>query len=246
MGAVDGEPNPLSRYELHPVPGAWHPFVRAIWTLDAPRVRWTERVPASLQHDLVFGHTPYLCTVGSTTAHTCEPAVHGLQPAARRYEHFGGDRLTGVQFHAGGLGAFLADLRAVRDGAVVLPKSVVWDDPDSAVRIAAVLRFLGTPDAARARRSRPLLAALSRHRRIREAASDLGTTERTLHRTALRRFGMGPKELQRVLRFCRAQELLQPDRALAEVALCAGYADQAHFSRAWRVLAGEPPSRSLT
>jgi AraC-like DNA-binding protein len=75
-------------------------------------------------------------------------------------------------------------------------------------------------------------------------ASRLGVTERSLHRRCSSAVGYGPKTLDRVLRFRRALELGATGSAtnLGALALTAGYADQAHFTRECRRLAGQTPS----
>ncbi|MFZ0215615.1 MAG: helix-turn-helix domain-containing protein [Candidatus Dormiibacterota bacterium] len=74
-----------------------------------------------------------------------------------------------------------------------------------------------------------------------------GISERQLHRRFVASIGYGPKLLQRVLRF---QAFLatcgSPGAGLAELALRAGYADQAHLSRETRVLAGRTPNQLRT
>lgn len=52
----------------------------------------------------------------------------------------------------------------------------------------------------------------------------------------------------RVLRFEASQDLLRAPTppSLAEVAAVCGYADQAHLTREWRVLAGTTPGSWLT
>lgn len=75
-------------------------------------------------------------------------------------------------------------------------------------------------------------------------AARLGVTERSLHRRCTAAVGYGPKTLDRVLRFRRAVDLglggVAP--ALGALAANAGYADQAHFTRECRRLAGQTPS----
>jgi AraC-like DNA-binding protein len=75
-------------------------------------------------------------------------------------------------------------------------------------------------------------------------AAHLGVTERSLHRRCIAAVGYGPKMLDRVLRFRRALDLGRSDAAssLGALAFAAGYADQAHFSRECRRLAGQTPS----
>lgn len=53
--------------------------------------------------------------------------------------------------------------------------------------------------------------------------------------------GVGPKLLARVLRLQHAIRLLDADNALAVVAARCGYADQAHFGREFREIAGVSP-----
>jgi AraC-like DNA-binding protein len=76
-------------------------------------------------------------------------------------------------------------------------------------------------------------------------ASDLGLTARSLHRRCTETVGYGPKTLDRILRFRRAQRMARslPAPSLAALAAAAGYADQAHLTRECRRLAGLPPAR---
>lgn len=68
------------------------------------------------------------------------------------------------------------------------------------------------------------------------------------HRHFIERFrqsaGLSPKACCRVLRFQAALQRLaaEPARGCAEIALDAGYSDQAHFSREFRALAGVSPA----
>lgn len=73
-----------------------------------------------------------------------------------------------------------------------------------------------------------------------------GMTTRHLERLFLRQVGIGPKRLARVARFQRALGLLERGAASgAATAADCGYADQAHFSRDFRALAGCAPSAHL-
>jgi transcriptional regulator GlxA family with amidase domain len=74
----------------------------------------------------------------------------------------------------------------------------------------------------------------------------VGLGERQLRRRFQAGVGYGPKTLARVLRFQRLLALLRDDRggrpSLAEVAVRAGYADQAHMTAECTRLAGRSPA----
>jgi AraC-like DNA-binding protein len=141
----------------------------------------------------------------------------------------------------------------LRDGRI--PLEAMWpasrvralagqlaDAPDGsrpAVLQAAVLdrlRETGPPD--------PVTAAVAARQwsgeSVAATADALGLSERQLHRRSLAAFGYGPKQLARILRFRRAVALARGGTPFAEVAVRAGYADQAHLAREVRALAGVP------
>jgi AraC-like DNA-binding protein len=76
-------------------------------------------------------------------------------------------------------------------------------------------------------------------------AADLGVSRRHLERRFRDVVGISPKRLARITRFQHALQALErgPARGSgAAVAVACGYADQAHFVREFRELAGCPPS----
>jgi AraC-like DNA-binding protein len=77
-----------------------------------------------------------------------------------------------------------------------------------------------------------------------ELAANLGVTLRTLERRVTQATGLGPKPLQRVLRFRGALRLLEltPRGEWSGAAIRAGYYDQAHLIREFRGFAGMPPT----
>ncbi|MFF4616936.1 DUF6597 domain-containing transcriptional factor [Nonomuraea jabiensis] len=83
-----------------------------------------------------------------------------------------------------------------------------------------------------------IAGALRKGRTVGEVAWDLGFSERQLHRRSLSAFGYAPKILQRIVRFQRALTLARAGVPLAEVAVTAGYADQAHLSHDVKRLSG--------
>jgi AraC-like DNA-binding protein len=75
---------------------------------------------------------------------------------------------------------------------------------------------------------------------------EVSAPERTLRRHVAQRVGYGPRTLRRVLRFQRLLRLAATTpSSLADLALAAGYADQAHLSRECRNLSGLSPARLL-
>ena len=80
-----------------------------------------------------------------------------------------------------------------------------------------------------------------------DLASHLGWSTRRLQRAFLAHVGVSPKTFARVVRFQRVVRALgrDPSTRLAELALDAGYADQAHLARDFRELAGLPATAWL-
>jgi AraC-like DNA-binding protein len=137
--------------------------------------------------------------------------------------------------HAGQVCEELAKSSNLRQAAAFLEQWAVHrlpgiEAPDPVVEAAAGLWSRGTATAAASR-----------------LAERAGITERHLHRRFVAAVGYGPKLLQRVLRF-QAFLAACGDAApgLAELAVEAGYADQAHLGRETRALAGLTPTELRT
>jgi AraC-like DNA-binding protein len=99
--------------------------------------------------------------------------------------------------------------------------------PDPRLALAVRALFQSAP---------PPIAALARQ---------LGWTRQHAARLFQREVGVGPKLLARIARLQRAVAGVQgrPGRSLAQAALDAGYFDQAHMDRDFRVLAGQSPAQ---
>lgn len=150
-----------------------------------------------------------------------------------------GDAFTGIRFKPGGAGdVFGVPVHALRDQRVPVTDlgfSVSGGRP-AGMRAAIVARLRATAPADAAA---PAIAeALRAGRSVGEVAWTLGFSERQLLRRSMASFGYGPKVLQRVVRFQRALKLARAGVALAEVAVVAGYADQAHLANEVKRLSG--------
>ncbi|HZB58892.1 MAG TPA: helix-turn-helix domain-containing protein, partial [Actinomycetota bacterium] len=170
---------------------------------------------------------------------------------------------VGIRFHPGAapslLGPPASDLRDTRAAPDAL-----WGrrgrelaervgEAAPAARLEAMVADL-TARAGDAARPDPLVAAavawLERDpaaaARVGALGPAVGLGERQLRRRFLAGVGYGPKTLARVLRFQRLLALLQrgPEGrpTLAEAAIVAGYADQAHMTAECARLAGRSPA----
>ena len=85
----------------------------------------------------------------------------------------------------------------------------------------------------------------NRSLQVKELAERLGISERNLRRRCEAAYGYGPKTLQRILRFQRFLAYPHRHHGLADAAIEAGYADQAHLSREVAQLTGATPSRII-
>jgi AraC-like DNA-binding protein len=136
----------------------------------------------------------------------------------------------------------LADLWGAGPAGRLLER--LWAAPDPAAALEAA--FAERLPAAAA--IDPLAPVLARFRSrpsggLPALAGDLGLSERQLRRRCEAAFGYGPRTLERVLRFRRFLALAADREAsLADLALAAGYADQAHLNRECRRLAGATPA----
>jgi AraC-like DNA-binding protein len=237
-------------YRMAGLPPARHvglpsPFVTLILTLDDPltvAVHPDPAQPAACYDALVGG----LHTRPALIVH--DGAQSGVQVSL---DPLGARALLGLP--AGELADVTVDLTVLlgRDANEALHRMA--DAPDWAARFAVLddvlLRRL---DLSR-RAADPLELAWREvvrrgpGLRVDDLAGDVGWSRRHLTERFTREFGLGPKELARVVRFERSKKLLQRGGfgSLAEVAAECGYYDQAHLAREWRQLAGCAPSAWL-
>jgi AraC-like DNA-binding protein len=185
-------------------------------------------------------------------------SVSGLHAAPAEIHHQGHQRGVQLGLTVAGARALLGVPAAALSGELLhlddvapelrdLPEqlqSVPWPRAQRLVEdaLTAALARSGAPGV-RAELGRAL-AGLTRGERVEQVAAEVGFSRRRLADVVRAECGLTPKGYQRVARFERAHRLLGR-RPLAEVAARCGYADQAHLSREWTVLAGCPPTTWL-
>jgi AraC-like DNA-binding protein len=84
-------------------------------------------------------------------------------------------------------------------------------------------------------------------RKVAAVAEDLGISERHLRRVFREQVGLSPKDFLKLTRFGRALEAARRDRdfSWSDIAVDAGYYDQAHLIANFRSIAGTTPREFL-
>ncbi|TQS45580.1 AraC family transcriptional regulator [Cryptosporangium phraense] len=178
----------------------------------------------------------------------------------RRFHHrtlAGEGRALGVAFRPGGFRPYLggpvsaiADrsvpMDAVFDRAVVLPSALADEQlVDEVEQVLRADRPPVDPAGREASAAVDVIAADPALTRVDALASRLGVGVRSLQRLFAEYVGVGPKWCIRRYRLLEVTSRLADGAAVDWAALAAelGYADQAHFSRDFTAILGEPPSR---
>ena len=120
----------------------------------------------------------------------------------------------------------------------------VFDEPEPSAAAAGLRRLLARTARGRAARDARIVRAVLEAVRVGDAAAVSGRSPRRLHQRIVELAGMPPRRLRRVERIRRALALGLRHRGLpwSEAAACAGFADQPHLVREFRVLLGVAPS----
>jgi AraC-like DNA-binding protein len=191
--------------------------------------------------------------------------IAGPDTGARRVELAPGARIVGIRLRPGVAGAALglpagelcdeapsaAEVLDRQRFERLLDELHTGADPHAILARAVECGAASAPDPL----VRAAIAALNRpSARVAAVADELGLSARQLQRRIADAVGYGPKLLARVLRFRRLQALAgspvaratgAPQPPLVDLALDAGYADQAHMTAEVTRLAGLSPVRFL-
>lgn len=240
----------MSYRETPPAP-ALRALVAAYWSIDS-----APDSALSTQRILPDGCADLICDFAANPPHM---RWVGTMTRAIEVPSGGRQALFGIRFAHGGLFGLLgAPLSLLTDNSIGVddlpaqrwrPPLAGWcEDRDFAARCAradasllAVLPQLPLSETAwllrhlQGRQSLPTATVLG---------EETGMGLRTLQRRFMDYLGVSPRQHLRYLRFERARQLLeQPGSRAADVALAAGYSDQAHFVREFRRFAGVTPGR---
>lgn len=231
---------------------------------------WVQRVapdsPAYVQRDVPSGAVELVCRVGGT------PRLTGALTGPRAEVIPPGSTVVGLRLRPGAAAAVLG-LPASELTDLRVDAAHVWGTAAAAAgeRLAAattgraavaVLEGLvgGAAGRSGATAPDPLIAEAVRRlmpwhaAEVRAVGTALHVSERAFRRRCLAGVGVGPKTLQRVLRFqgflARTQSALAAGRdpagdGLARLAADAGYSDQAHLTRECVRLTGVTPRTFL-
>ncbi len=249
-------------YQLRPPSPALAAYIESYWFVepDPDPVDLGVDVFVDGRADLIlnFG-VPYTRRVigGAATEHAGSNLdAQRLVPI--RIEQRGRVHLVGVRFRLGGVGPFVRQELRPFTGATPTPSAVFGPGVEAVEAAVAAL----DPDAAAARldaffleslrldagrpgfeRALAALTASDGRAEVADVAAAAGASVRQVDRWFARQLGIPPKVVGRILRFQAALRALMRDPGcpLADVALAAGYFDQAHFIRDFRRMSGGVP-----
>lgn len=252
-----------SRVLLRPIPPPLQPFVDHIWAVDAQYGAPPQPVIADGAVDLIVRLGAAVHPVDSTALAPCmrqgEAKAYVLGPRLLPVfvQLMPATLLVGIRFRPGGAFPFFGtSLAEFTDCAIGL--DTLWGRQNlpalaEHTSVNELLQALGLALLARLPRvaaphpsvvtATTILKASAGQTSIQVVARQAGLSERQLERLFRTQVGLSPKVLARIIRVQRAREALlkTPESALAQIALQAGFADQAHFTREYTALIGIPP-----
>jgi len=263
MGCCGQVTTEAFRYQELPPPADLGALVECFWFASGPA--------GGVEHIVPDGCPELVVQLGASIEAGEEGAPLAAQPRALlvgsregplHVAPTGAFSTVGVRIRPGGLGRLAGtSASALSDGWASLETlfgasgrrlvTALEAAPDVEARAGELTRFVRAALHPRRAPDARLAAAVQRLRERRGQASlhglrrELGVSERWLERTFAREVGLSPRTLAALLRLHGALEALGPGAVWAEVALAAGYFDQAHLSRDFRRYAGLPPTALL-
>ncbi len=251
-------------YRLHLPAEPLRRYIENYWSVDhAPGEDVDLRVEVFVdaRPDLIFNFEASYRreVIGGATTVLENSNLDAQRLVPIRILQHGAVRIVGVRFHLGGLAPFTRGRLDRWSGQTPAPELVFGDESgelESSLRAASDIEssaqlldefFLARMrlSAAQATFERTLAALVAGDGRttVSELAAVAATSPRQVERVFARALGFPPKTVGRVLRFQHALRRLMADPgvSLGEVAAGAGFYDQAHFIRDFRVFSGGVP-----
>jgi AraC-like DNA-binding protein len=225
---------------------------------------WVQQISAAaapyVHRDIPHGGVELLCRLGSV------PQVVGPLTGVRVETLRPGSTVVGLRFRPGAAAAVLG-VPAAELADLVVDLETLWGSAATTVgtrmaeaaspeRAAVLLQGLVAGRLAGSTRPDPVIAEAVRRlmpwqaEDVASLRSSLAVSERSFRRRCRATIGVGPKALQRMLRFqgflAKVQYAVSRGRppagdGLALMAAEAGYADQSHLTRECVRLTGRPP-----
>jgi AraC-like DNA-binding protein len=248
----------------HYAPPSGHPlrpFIYGIWQIRVDHSHWHQRVLPRGIVDLVFPLEGQLTVTGTPADETRviheTPFLVGLQSRTVSSEAKGGLLLLGLSLKVETSRAILAlpahelsDLTVPAEQVLPGTKHLLdrlQDAPAFRERCDLLMRWLERsirmPDRLSSiARACSVIGQPADGSTIDHAANSLGYTTRHLRRVFLDFVGTAPGDYMRLRRFNTALRQMRSPRNLTDIALAAGYYDQAHFCREFKDFAGLTPT----
>ncbi|MFC4949569.1 DUF6597 domain-containing transcriptional factor [Pseudonocardia sp. GCM10023141] len=237
--------------------GAWTRFQRHEFAAPAPDLApfvdhyWMVEWDYATPYRQVIVPYPH---VQLSTGPAGEFAVHGVASGHQLKVLDGRGRVFGIAFRPGGFRPFLgSSVAALTDRSVpaaditALPPGGPADPFAMASVEGWLRRALPAPDPAAARAAEivAMIACEPTVLRADRLAAQCGTGLRSLQRLFAEYVGVGPKWVIRRYRLHEVTERMAAGAVIDWAGLAAdlGYADQAHFTRDFTSMFGEPPTR---
>jgi AraC-like DNA-binding protein len=234
------------------------PALDAVWTIDV-RVGYSWPSPYLTLPDGCVDLIYRLRRDCSGKVDSAGLVVAGPTDRPSTYFPYAGEEFIGIRFApgwgGGALGVAASELvgrlvvgAELSKQLLVLEKNLfACNSKQEAVRLLSSTAEIWASERSPDRRTLEAVNALrlsGGQLRIEQAAQLAGVSSRTFRRDVKEFAGLSPKTLSRIFRFRQALSRIEFERGLPlrELALHAGYADQAHMTREFRALGGFTPS----
>jgi AraC-like DNA-binding protein len=235
----------MEGYREQPANPSHSPWVECVWTFESTRPVSAHRVPPDGCLDIIYDRDLGLRAIGAMTRE-------------QRFEYPKSASLAGIRFRPGMAGPFLGvpppeltDVSAALTDLWCRRAGELERRLDEARSIQDAMRILlgGLPAPAvqpnPVQKAIAAIAAANGNADLDSVACQANLSSRQFRRRCLDESGLTPKRLCRVLRFrhvCRIAGAAADERPnWSDIALAAGYFDQAHLIRDFQILTGLTP-----